>query len=356
MTTPKLKVVAVTLDVDGLRFCETQSTLAAEEKRSKWYNKILSRDKSCESPALFNDIFAHMQQEDTDIFIVSTQDEDTRNTYLHSDFLPNQLRELGYVNYQRHVLKNVGQLSQDDSDNNGSALRISIFVKESAYSMWMSSKVELDNKFPSYKNLVLKGKYHGGAIACHLKHINFGHIVIIAANLPNADNITSLSAQEYSTYREYTNTIVQQGLIDIARAFWTNPALPIDHIFLLGDFASDLELPKSGTINPSDILKYDFLTSLTKNIQVLSGMKEGVNDAGPTFYPTYRLHKHRDCDGKTIQCYETKGVKRYGYPDRIFYRDLNSGNTSCKSYDRINNGAMLDSQHAGVIGTFTISF
>lgn len=352
----QLKIVIVTLDVDGLRFCETTSTVQADKKRNKWYNKVVGNDKSCVSPALFSDIFSHLIKESADIFVVSTQDEDSRNTYLHSDFLPHQLQEIGYLTYQRYVIKNVGQLNQDNADNKGSALRASVFVKESQYTSWLNNKKELDRQFPKHDSLLLNGKYHGGVLAFHLRHSDFGHITILATNLPNADNIKSLSAQDYAVYQEYTNSVVQQGLIDIASSFWLKPIVPIDHVFLLGDFASDLTLPESGVVDTTTVLQHDFINSLKQKPRILNGMQEGVDNRGPTFYPTYRLRRDRTCDGSNIDCYDDTGFKRYGYPDRILYQDINSGVTTCSAYDRINNGAMLDSEHAGVIGTFSIKF
>lgn len=364
MSSPELKIVAITLDVDGIRFCETQSSTAAAEKRGKWYNRLVGRNKNCITPDLFINIFNYITKEKIDLFIITTQDEDERNTYLHSDYLPTQLREYSYSLYQRHVVKNVGQIKYTDlpkdSKNSGSALRLSVYVSDRTKAMWFEHKSDIDADFPMYKLILKKGQYHGGAISCHLLHRNFGHILIVAANLPNSSLINNIKEDEHDYYREYSNNVVQQGLLEIASAFWLNPEVPIDHMFLLGDFFSDLNLPDNTTIDAKSLLKYDFLSTLKNDALVLSNFKEGIDNKGPTFLPTFHMHRGRNCEESNTydaKCFEQSyTVQRFGYPDRIMYADSDQGETVCKNYNRLEGGFMQQTDHAGVLGYFVIKF
>lgn len=364
MSSPELKIVAITLDVDGIRFCETQSTAAAAEKRGKWYNRLIGRNKNCVTPDLFINIFNYLTTEKVDLFIVTTQDEDERNTYLHSDYLPAQLREYSFSLYQRHVVKNVGQMKYTDlpkgSENSGSALRLSVYVSDRTKTMWFEHKSEIDDDFPIYKLVLKRGEYHGGALSCHLLHKNFGHILIVAANLPNSSLINNIKEDEHQYYREYSNNVVQQGLLEIASKFWLNSPVPIDHMFLLGDFFSDLDLPENSIIDAKTLLKYDYLSTLKSPGLVLNNMKEGLDNKGPTFLPTFHMHRGRTCTKSDVydaNCFEQSyTVQRFGYPDRIMYADWNDGQTICKNYNRIEGGFMQQTDHAGVLGAFTIKF
>jgi hypothetical protein len=345
MTTLKCNILCVTLDVDGIRLCETLSRVAADKRRKGLFGR-----KSCYNPKFFKAIETLIYQELPDVFAITTQDEDANGTYFHAEYLPMRMKELSYTAYRRLKIENVGQLKYDDltKQPSSSALRLSIYVKEDELDNWNKHRASVENMYINSLP-VLKEEFHGGALSIRMFHEYFGRIQVIAANLPNSIEAAKITNdQQYLEYREYANIVTEQGIQNIV----TKLAKDYEHLVMLGDFNADF-LPADKNAWRAD----DLLTQLKAPGRILSNMQEGVDNAGPTFAPTYRLHRKNVVTDEfeqifNAQDYEVKGVQRYGFPDRIFYRDVRNGKTTCNYYKRI---VVADTQHAGVIASLTIN-
>lgn len=338
-----LSVYGVTVDTDGVRFCETLSSVQAEQTRKKWFT---TKRTSCAVPSFLVPVITDLTTINPDIFYLITQDEDESNTYLHADLLPAQLNPLGYHLYFNMKALNVGWFNPSDGAKNpallypdlndlprGSALRMSVYVKRDQYEQWISYRKQLDVEYPIVKRIFDQSHHHGGALACHLRHPQFGTIVIVGCNFPYSSNLVQLELASTvpDDKRRMSRLITKVGLSEILSTF-RGPA--IDHFIIGGDFAADY----SGRSDD------DYITALKSPGDLLQDMIEGVDNHGPTFPSTYRYRRYYSSDTAPHQP---------GYPDRILAWDNKLTHRGTVSYTKYGSLAAPTGNHKGVVAAMT---
>ena len=121
--------------------------------------------------------------------------------------------------------------------------------------------------------------------------------------------------------------------------------------------------------NLKELQKHDELNKAKLDIPLID-FKEGVNDEGPVFMPTWKLSRDRgdSCipspsNKMSLECFGVRDeqLKGFGWRDRILYKTMVGNERAgtnfmlrCDSYDRIDVGNMQKSTHAGVIGFYSI--
>jgi hypothetical protein len=341
MTT--LKVYGVTVDTDGIRFCETSSQVEADKTRAKWFT---TKRKTCMVPSFLTPVLTDLTTISPDVFYIVTQDEDESNTYLHADLLPAQLNPMGYHLYFNMKAVNVGWFNPQDGIKDahqlypdltdlpqGSALRMSVYVKRDQYDQWISYRKQLDVEYPIVKRIFDQSHHHGGALACHLRHPQFGTIVIVGCNFPYSSNLVQLelSSGVADDKRRMSRLITKVGLSEILNVFRV-PS--IDHFIIAGDFAADY----SGKSDD------DYITALKSPGDLLDDMTEGVNNGGPSFPPTYRYRRYY-----TDQTAPTQK----GYPDRILTWDNKITKKGSNQWTKYGSIMASTGNHLGVVAALT---
>ena len=102
--------------------------------------------------------------------------------------------------------------------------------------------------------------------------------------------------------------------------------------------------------------QYDELRQQMKKNNIYS-FCEGVNNSGPQFLPTCKLDKDRG-ENDIIWKLGKYDQRNPSWCDRILYQTYKNDtyNITCTKYDRFQSGqVMSDSDHAGVIGIYSLS-
>ena len=376
-----MDIVCFSWNASGLRICESASQFDADKKRTGFRGLL---KKPCIAPDFFENIRTYIKDKNPGVVVMTTQDEDEKDTYFHSDFLPMSMREIGYSLLKRDKMDGIGEKASKGPVTtseiptglpSGSALRSSIYVRNNELESFKFGERKI-SKFFSDGQLEHSLNHFGrvsGAIASYLWHQKYGRIVFIATHLPSGSEALKVGRGEnYEVYRVASVASNTLCLIDIMKKFITD--IPKDykpeHIFLMGDLNYDIVFSDKSTsdlINEiskaSSMDKYRNNDELYKNIKEipLKGFKEGINDNGPQFKPTCRLSRSRgeessnEASSIPSSCFESSDLG-IGWHDRILYRDLDNTNykIKCNSYSRLDVKNMQKSTHAGVLGHFTI--
>lgn len=364
----------------GLRLCETLSQAKADASRKgfKWTNR-----SKCVAPDFFVDMRNTILAERPNLVVVTTEDENNKETYFHAELMPRDLSEHGYSLIKRDVLNDVGEVAGGvkydtlSGTPSGSSLRISIYARDDEVPKLQIS--DMPNVYGGKQGqLGLFYKVtHSGAIASYLWHETFGKFVFVAVKLTTGtvfDNYGS-SYEESRSAIDNSNRGSLLGIVERLINKPNPPELVPDHVFLMGDFNSNIvasgntndvivnELVKAPNATTfSKLLSYDELTKSLANFP-LKGYSEGLggSKAGPLFLPTWKLRRGRErCEivgaTGTISpgCFDaTNGI---GWHDRILIKDKVDSRYSmtCTRYDRFDIKNMHQSNQAGVIGVYIL--
>lgn len=158
-----------------------------------------------------------------------------------------------------------------------------------------------------------------------------------------------------------------------------------DAIEVLDRFVSEKNLPSFFKLQTADewsasmfkmkkMEHMDHFADEFKKYKHIIGLKEGIDDSGPDFFPTCKMCKMRKagcphskglcnkCEKENHSCESCfalchgKEERFVGWCDRIFYETFNMwGNISCVEYDRFDVAEMNQSDHAAVYGKYNIS-
>jgi hypothetical protein len=380
-----VSIMCFSWNADGLRLCETLSQSEANNNRSG-LGGLLSFKKPCVVPNFMNEMQTKIQQKNPTLVVMVTENEDANGTYFHANILPFMMKDVGYTFLIRNKLEGVGEVAsgyvQKDIPTgtpSGSAIRISIFVRNDSYNSFYNGigHEEITFKQP--------GKVIGSTVI-YLKHITYGKFAFIALDIPSGTSYMNIgSGLPYSTYRAATKSANTLCLINVLNKFvdsLKNVAEVPNYVFLLGDFNYDInvsgrnnaDILSSILTDPSlqklkELQNYDELKKAKTEIPLID-FKEGVNDEGPVFLPTWKLTRDRTdaCvpsqNNKIgIECFGKRDeqLKGFGWRDRILYKTTPSNDVTgsnylirCDSYERVDIGNMHKSTHAGVMGFYSL--
>jgi hypothetical protein len=399
-TATDFKIMIFSWNAAGLRLCETMNQSTANDAR-KGFKAFITAKKPCIAPNFFNDIRAAISSSNPSLVVMSTQDEDSKDSYFHSDLLPTQMTDLNYRLLKRHVLSGVGETSSGAPYKtlktekvgmpSGSALRMSIYAENDVYiaiteeekkknlAKYFSNEGQNDHTCMSQSSGTLSG-----AIAAYVWHPTYGRLVFIAVDFPSgtpASKITDLDS--YRSFRAKTLATNDLCMSSILEKYVNNIATTAkpNHVFLFGNFNYEIRETDKLPHEMLDVLDKKILTS-TKILELqkadefaaykakypLEGFLEGLGDIGPNFLPTWKLLRHRkeSCRGsgndKPIDStcfYDPAGLEAgIGWHDRILYKDTTTREVkklTCLSYNRMDVQNMNYSTHAGVHGLYKIS-
>lgn len=396
---PDFSIMCFSWNASGLRFC---STMFEHEKQKGFFAKIASKS-DCVTPDFFKEISKVIQDKNPGLVVMSTQDEDSSNTYFHAEFLEGEMSRLHYKQLKRDKLDGVGETASKNPYDpklipsgkpGGSALRISVYARNDIFDALEVQEKKLTDFFNSNKIprtfKCEKDSTVAGAIVTYVTHPTYGRYAFITVHLPMGT--AALKYTKGMNYKEFrqniktTNSFCLQQMKNKFLHSVEDPNMKPEHIIIMGDFNYDVVMDNGANVisqtqvqdwvksvdanKIKQLQKWDELEDIKKDGSVLEGFKEGVNADGPWFLPTWRLKRGRgaDCSASgnvsksesasiPYTCYEKPNEDwgGFGWHDRILYSDTVGKTqyaTHCVNYNRIDVDHMHDSTHAGVIAIF----
>jgi hypothetical protein len=317
-----------------------------------------------------------------DIFLVviSTEDEPSKNTYLHSDILPVVMKEKNFYKLKSYKISKVGK----DSNN---ASRMSIYAHNDLKNDFVLEEKEIKLNFHNDgvfgKRKDDEGR-HLGAIVALVWHPNFGRFAFTNVNLPTRDR-SFVSYDEYKRYRAYLATSNASFLNTLVSKLNTiKKYKKPEYIIITGNLNFDIvpkdELKLKSFISKlesdegfriSDLREMHQYDELRKGIDYgfyLIKFLEGESNSGPLFLPTGPLKQNRpeSCSPKKSEmmklpkgCFVNNGeMTLLGWRERIIYNELEDSDSGymmhCVDYDRIDIGEMNKGHNAGVYSLFQL--
>lgn len=331
--TRDLVVLTVSWSASGLALCESNAISIVEANR-----RFPRFRGQCTRPTFFEDIRSKIREVKADIVAITTQHEPSSNTFLHSEYLPMALGDMGFTRVQFDPYK--------FSDSKGSTLRLSVY----SYNDLQVKAVASKHQF----RLV-----SGGAIVSYLQ-VQEKEMVFIAVQ----------TAELSPLYTDNGNNIVDHDSLRAANtateliqliASTVNARNSVNW-WLMGDFGSSVAVPgwdanmiiesirQHGT---AEWVVFDTM-SIVRQFPTLSILQEGSGDIGrPTFGPVFPLSRKRgsECVGAQMSsaCFLPL-EDRIGWPSRIFY----TGNVTCSQYNRLNSGSIVDSDSDLIYAVFKV--
>lgn len=359
MANNRFSILCFSWNASGLRLCETMSQKLADENR-RGFKAFITSKKACVPPDFFEDIRRFITDMNPDLILITTQQEQIKDTYFHSDFLPHTLAEINYTLIERDKLENINE----PVPNFQGALRVSLFARNDIIKDLTSKIIRYETK------LVCKqDEIRSGAVATCVNHRIYGTFIFIGVHLVSFNRV-KIDYKSYRTVVQSTNNIC---LTKIMNHFINEK---IDYIFMLGDFNYDIVVPNKNTTEiiedmksdlPSKLKeyyeKYDELRKATmSDDNPLYGFKEGVSSNGPLFLPTWELSRNRssECEDETKinpTCFTIhSSYGGIGWHNRILYKETLEKPyvIHCKAYNRIDVKNMHLSTNAGILGFFEL--
>lgn len=363
VTKDNLKLLSFFWDAENLRLCETSSQKEADKRRSG-LGYIFGR-KTCFAPDFMKNIEKYLnkytEQDAVDVVAISTV-EKTSDSYFHREYLQESMGEIGYVLFHRSTLNNIG-----DGDN---SLRLSIYIRSSIEDEFTLERNRSyyffghDGYFES--TCKLKGR-NSGFLSINLGHPYFGTISINSVCLPDSNKM--MKGVKFSRYRTKINAINDICLTNMMEKLDENiikESTEHLNVFIMGNFNYLLD-EKEATKRDESLLKYDDFTRVKRDV-LGDEFKEGVDNEGPKFQPTWSLRQDRkgDCQvGDTLndgikslrrKCYVSNG-ELVGWKSRIVYGTYEGSTykTTCMLYKSYDVGNIKKSGETAIIGVFELS-
>ena len=367
-----MKALVFTWNTGGLRLCETSSQGRADRSR---YEALFPR-ATCVAPDFFEVIRDIVQRRRPEIIAVSTSDEPATQSYFHSEFLPKIFGDIGYQLWSRETLHTVGDVASGLQQANASTstLRCSLYLYATVQPAFKAGREQLRQYVPqsvaTYRSTEHKRAL--GAIAIYLYHPTLGLLCFVALDFPDLPNpFTQANETHQESYREFILASNQLALLELMHQFYFLPPVRINqqlvdarpnYFFLSGTFNyllrlegwSNTQLVENVVPNFEAYREYDEFNTV-KDKAPLKSLVEGIDNQGPAFAPTWKLARGRveECsENNLLGCYDASLNQPYGlgWSDRI----LNTPNSSCEFYSRMDLGNMHQSTHAGVMGLYTL--
>jgi hypothetical protein len=375
-------------NASGLKLCETMSQSKADAARTG-FKAFITMKKPCITPDFFEGIRAVVLRRKPSLVVMSTEDEDSSDSYFHSDLLPGSMPEIGYTLLKRNKVAGVGGNFPASANENivtgkpyGSALRMSIYARDDVHAELQMEERQISKFFGNdgqLEDVCNQGGRVSGAIGAYVWHPTYGKFLFIATRLASGLDAFQVGKNlDYDSYRVANRASNSLCLINIMNRFINTIAVDSrpDHIFLMGDLnyniagggwtntqliehvSSDISAAAMQKLQQYDELKW------AKSEPPLLGFKEGVSDQGPLFMPNWPLKRNRDqgcvptnaSEKISPYCFsdvpgEIGGI---GWHDRILYKEASTSNYAahCLSYASLDINNMHASTNAGVMALF----
>lgn len=375
----------------GLRLCETTSQQAADNARNG-LRRFISFKEPCIAPNFIEDIKTMILQRNPSLIVMTTEEEAYEETYFHARVLPESLSQINYSLLKRDQNYGVGETNSGNKpkdiisgDIGDSALRISVYARNDIIPDLEVTEMRLNDdigfKGQVVSNMAIFGRL-SGAICSYVWHPIYGKFAFIAAHFVGGRKPDNLAN---SVYRSMVKSFNNLSLISLLYDFELNLVNEYkpNYVILMGDLNYNIIVPnrtipsvisdltKDLSLNKlRELQNYDELKT-ARNQPIWHGFKEGINDQGALFMPTWNLKRGRDnsCSIKqqmgkvqeqnkiqiSSECFNDQD-QGWGWHDRILYKDnlTSNGRISCLEYDRIDIKNMHQSDHAGVIALFSV--
>lgn len=383
-------IMCFSWNASGLKLCETMSQSKADASR-RGFRAFITAKQPCLAPDFFEEIRGVINNKRPSLVVMTTQDEDSSDTYFHSDLLPSSMPEIGYSFLKRDTLVGVGEIASGvpqtrvpTKNPSGSALRISVYARGELMSGFRMEEKAIAKFFRNDGQVEYKIKQDdriSGAIGAYVWHETYGKFAFIATHLPSGTNSLKVGkGLDYASYRAVSKSANNLCLISLMNELVDSlsPESKPDHVFLLGDLNYDIVIPNRKNIEIisdltsnitaarlKDLQQYDELKTAMKEVP-LSGFKEGVSSEGPLFMPTWKLARGRpnscspgrDTVKVDASCFAdpSEALGTIGWHDRILYKEMMTSNymAHCTEYNRVDILNMHASTHAGVTAFFEI--
>lgn len=341
-----VRLLAFTWNANRLSICETDYEDVRKRNREKFFN--VRGKKPCFPPVFFETVeskIKNRRDKRPEIVAFSTQDEAESQTYFHSEFLPKKMKNLGYEQYYRKKLENVGHYNfeQDEKLRTKTSLRLSVYIVNNRYREVKSNKNEVQRNFRNES--LYDRKYFSGALGCYVK-IDDKIICICGGHYPTEyikEGRRNPNNLEQKDDYDIDKTRSAFFLFDILVNFYLNKIRGVfsdkkcDNIFILGDFGFDSETSYTGgNVNVTNLRDNDSFNEVKNDFD----LKEGKNNRGVTSIPTWPRNKENKLQNGSV-----------GWRDRIVYK---GDPIDCEEYTSIENESEVQPVHSPVYGIFKI--
>ena len=305
-----LQISIAVVDANGLRICENLDQFIVNSNRQSFFSRFRG---VCNLPDFFLPLANELSTNNPSVFVLAVLNGASSNTYLHSDFLPNNMGQLGY-----------SFVSRDDSFDKDK-LSLSIYVKKSLIGLTLGT-AQLMSKLKG--NKASYDDYNNRAMVAYLSLSGFGNIAFLLYDVDaKHDSIKlSLDKKDYM----YRQIVVNRNCSFIDATIQTfakdviSSGVVIDYVFAIGDLGMRTRMySSSGLLDVPKLLplleannNQNILTSLynqydelylSRKANIVYDLQEGINNNGPDFRPTCEYRKGRDSNC-SIGCYDTSSI------------------------------------------------
>ena len=322
-------------NTDKVPICDKYYYSGNDEIKSLVRSSNSNSPNDCYNPLFAQSLFDRIKTYNPMIVTFVTEGDLRTKTYLHSDFLPDNMLDLGYF-----------LLIRDKLNNDDSTIRMSIYIKiedEITESIELSknwlindNNYECPSKSTLYNHTINLRNNKASAPRSLILYIHtkYGNIAFIGLQIPHDFDKKSMCID----------------MID--KKFIHNKN--VDYVFLMGDFATNYIVTKE---QYDDFIYMDEI----KNLTIPSTYLECNISQSLRWYPNYNLRPGVRYDPYDIETY-THHDNKYiiSWHDRIFYKNVHQTSkyhVSCLLYETVTGYPMNDipeSNHLGVIGIFEI--
>lgn len=393
-------ILVFTWDTDGINICgSTESNK----------DKFTMKKSTCVVPNFMDEfVQEYVARKKPEIIVFTTQGEPSKNSEFFK-FVSHVMKTNDYLQISFEKMSNISEYQSGSrqkrvpSSKTG-AIRQAIFV-EKKYNegkniahVWQKKITNIfDIHGLTNKNVTgtktikcRDGTRNSGAIATYVDLVGHGTIAFISVHLPGGkiqkDVQNNFLIDNYELYRNSMVAANRVCMLKIINDLVLNvkDKLNIKHFLIAGDlnyeispinkisayqyFASSTD---NGTQKLAVLYEHDELNREQFIDPTLYMLKEGVQDAGPRFFPNWKMqsidqnvpgseNRPHDClnsnTSNMIQCYNNK-TKEMGWKDRILYASSVRNRDEvlvCDKYEIFDYKNIVYSDHTAIIGQYSI--